>query len=417
MPCELSGGIIAMATIQKRNNTYRIRVSSGYDIHGKQIMHTLTWKPEPHMTERQIKKELERQAVLFEEECASGLAARPIKFEELMNSWFKECAELRLKPNTITGYHSMEPRIIKALGHIRMDKLTARDIQKFIISLCECKRHDTQDKNDGKLSTKTIKLYKSFISTVCTYAVKMNIIKENPCKNVTIPKVITPEKEFYSIEETQRLFDLFEKEDKSNFIFVCFFTLAIYTGFRLGELLGLEWKDVNFDANVISVCRTCLFNKNKGGNYTETPKTAQSVRSLKVPQEIIDILSEWKDLQDKQHEQAGNLWTETDRIFTKWNGETLRRSAPRDYFVKFCERTGMRYVSNHSMRHLNASLLINAGIDVKTVQSCLGHSTPVTTLQVYSHAFQSAQAVAMQAVANAIPLNRKKINEKVAAAS
>ena len=100
-----------MATIQKRNNTYRIRVSSGYDIHGKQIMHTRTWKPEPHMTERQIKKELERQAVLFEEECASGLAAKPIKFEELMNSWFKECAELRLKPNTITGYHSMEPRI------------------------------------------------------------------------------------------------------------------------------------------------------------------------------------------------------------------------------------------------------------------------------------------------------------------
>ena len=87
------------------------------------------------------------------------------------------------------------------------------------------------------------------------------------------------------------------------------------------------------------------------------------------------------------------------------------------FLVKFCERTGMRYVSNHSMRHLNASLLINAGIDVKTVQSCLGHSTPVTTLQVYSHAFQSAQAVAMQAVANAIPLNRKKMNEKVAAAS
>ena len=71
-----------MATIQKRNNTYRIRVSCGYDIHGKQIMHTRTWTPEPHMTERQIKKELERQAVLFEEECAGGNKVSAIKFED-----------------------------------------------------------------------------------------------------------------------------------------------------------------------------------------------------------------------------------------------------------------------------------------------------------------------------------------------
>lgn len=64
----------------------------------------------------------------------------------------------------------------------------------------------------------------------------------------------------------------------------------------------------------------------------------------------------------------------------------------------------MRYVSNHSMRHLNASLLINAGVDVKTVQSCLGHSTPTTTLSVYLHMFQTAQAAAMEAVAEALPL-------------
>ena len=406
-----------MASIKKRGTSYLIKVSLGYSADGNQQAKFLTWTPPAGMTKRQIEKELNRQAVLFEEQCASGYAAKAVKFEEFMDQWFTEYAELTLKPNTVTGYRSMKPRIIKALGHIRMDKLTTRDIQKFIVDLCDTKRFDTQDKNDGKLSTKTIKLYKSFISTVCSYAVKMNVIKDNPCRNVTIPKVVSPEKEFYTIEETQQLFDLFEKEDKCNYIFVCFFTLAIYTGFRLGELLGLEWKDVNFDANVISVCRTSLYNKKKGGIYTETPKTAQSVRSLKVPEEVMDFLRKWQGLQAKQKEQAGDLWTDNDRIFTKWNGDPLHRSAPRNYFVKFCEKTGMRYVSCHSMRHLNASLLINAGIDVKTVQSCLGHSTPVTTLQVYSHAFQSAQAVAMQAVANAIPLNRKKTSEKVAAAS
>ncbi|MBP3854809.1 MAG: site-specific integrase, partial [Ruminiclostridium sp.] len=108
-----------------------------------------------------------------------------------------------------------------------------------------------------------------------------------------------------------------------------------------------------FDANVISVCRTSLYNKSKGGIYTETPKTAQSVRSLKVPEEVMDFLRKWQGLQTKQKEQAGDLWTDNDRIFTKWNGDPLHRSAPRNYFVKFCERTGMRYVSCHSMRHIN----------------------------------------------------------------
>ena len=186
--------------------------------------------------------------------------------------------------------------------------------------------------------------------------------------------------------------------------YVCFYTLAIYTGFRLGELMGLEWKDINFETNVITVNRTCLYSKAKGGLYTETPKTAQSLRSLKIPQAVIDMLVKWRSLQDIQHKKIGSQWIETDRIFTKWNGLTLDRSAPGYFFKQFCNRTGMRYVSNHSFRHLNASLLINSGIDVKTVQSCLGHSTATTTLQIYAHTFQSAQAAAMEAVAEALPL-------------
>ena len=394
-----------MANIQKRGNSYRIKVSCGYDTHGKQVIQSMTWKPpDENMTERQIEKELQRQAVLFEEECLKGNVVAAIKFEDFARQWFKEYAEISLKQRTVEGYHQMEKRIYKAIGHIRMDKLTARHIQKFILSLCNAEREDGRDRNGGKLSTKTIKLYKSMISTICEYGVKMQMISTNPCKNVTIPKVITPEKEYYSIEEAQQLFDLFSLEPEENYKYVCFYTLAIYTGFRLGELMGLEWKDINFETNVITVNRTCLYSKAKGGLYTETPKTAQSLRSLKIPQAVIDMLVKWRSLQDIQHKKIGSQWIETDRIFTKWNGLTLDRSAPGYFFKQFCNRTGMRYVSNHSFRHLNASLLINSGSDVKTVQSCLGHSTATTTLQIYAHTFQSAQAAAMEAVAEALPL-------------
>ena len=394
-----------MANIQNRGNSYRIKVSCGYDTHGKQVIQSMTWKPDEKMTEKQIEKELNRQAVLFEEACMKGNVVATIKFEDFARQWFKEYAEIKLKQRTVEGYHQMEKRIYKAIGHIRLDKLTTRHIQKFILELCDAEREDGRNRNGGRLSTKTIKLYKSMISTICDYAVKMQMISTNPCKNVTIPKVVTPEKDYYSIEEAQHLMELFNQESEENYKYVCFFILAIYTGFRLGELLGLEWKDVNFETNVITVNRTCLYSKAKGGLYTETPKTKQSMRSLKVPQGVIDMLKRWYDLQDKQRKKVGSKWIETDRIFTKWNGLTLDRTAPGYYYKRFCERTGIRYVSTHSMRHLNASLLINAGIDVKTVQSCLGHSTATTTLQIYSHTFQSAQAAAMNAVAEALPLN------------
>ena len=395
-----------MATVQKRGNSYRIKVSCGYSSDGRQIVQSMTWKPDEKMTERQIEKELQRQVVHFEEACLKGNVVATIKFEDFARQWFAEYAEIRLKQRTIEGYHQMEKRIYKAIGHIRLDKLTTRHIQKFIVDLCSAKREDGRDRNGGKLSTKTIKLYKSMISTICDYAVKMQMIPVNPCRNVTIPRVVTPEKDFYSIEEAQQMLDLFQKEDEDNFKYVCFYTLAVYTGFRLGELIGLEWKDINFETNVITVNRTCLYSKSKGGLYTETPKTPQSMRSLKVPQGVIDMLLKWKGLQAIQRSNVGSKWIETDRVFTKWNGLTLDRSAPGYYFKRFCERTGMRYVSNHSMRHLNASLLINAGVDVKTVQSCLGHSTATTTLQIYAHSFQTAQAAAMDAVAEALPLSR-----------
>jgi len=402
-----------MATIQKRGNNYRIKVSCGYDTQGKQVIQSMTWKPDDKMTEKQIEKELQRQVVLFEEACLKGNVIATVKFEDFSKQWFKEYAEIKLKQRTIEGYHQMEKRIYKAIGHIRLDKLTPRHIQKFILELCNADREDGRNKNDGKLASKTIKLYKSMISTICDYAVKMQMISSNPCKNVTIPKVITPEKEYYSIEEAQHLFELFKQEDKNNYKYVCFYTVAIYTGFRLGEILGLEWKDVNFYTNVITVNRTCLYSKAKGGLYTETPKTSLSMRSLKVPQGVMDVLKKWHELQDEQRIKVGDKWIETDRIFTKWNGLTLDRTAPGYFFKRFCSRTGMRYVSNHSFRHLNASLLINAGIDVKTVQSCLGHSVASTTLNLYCHTFQSAQAAAMEAVADALTLEINK-SEKTA---
>ena len=98
----------------------------------------------------------------------------------------------------------------------------------------------------------------------------------------------------------------------------------------------------------------------------------------------------------------GSKYIDEDRLFTRWNGGPMDLTAPYYYFKALCKRTGIRFVNIHSFRHLNASLLINSGVDVKTVQSCLGHSDVTTTLNIYAHTFQESQAKAMDAVANAI---------------
>lgn len=395
-----------MAFVRKRGNTYQIRVSCGYDSKGNQVEQSMTWKPEPGMTERQIEKALRKAVVNFEEDCINGHVTSSIKFEDFTEQWFKEYAEIKLKPKTIEGYRYMSKRIYKAIGHLRLDKVTPRDIQKFILEMTKEKRCDGRNKRNGRLSAKTIKLHISMISTIFDYAIKMQLVKNNPCRAVTLPKPDGEKREVYTLEEVQKLFELFEKEPESNYKYVLFYTLAIYTGFRRGELLGLEWKDFDFDANMVTVNRTSLYSKKAGGTYTETPKTETSYRTLKLPDEVMEMLLKWKELQNIQRRKVGSKWIETDRIFTKWNGLTLDGTAPGYFFKRFCERTGMRYVCNHSFRHFNASVLISNGIDVKTVQSCLGHSTATTTLQIYAHTFQAAQIRAMDTVANAISMKK-----------
>ena len=118
-----------MATIRKRGNTYQIRVSCGYDTSGNQVIQTMTWKPADSMNERQIEKELTRQAVLFEEECKRGQITSAVKFEKFAEQWFEEYAKVNLRPTSYARMKQLTKRVYPAIGHKRLDKITARDIQ------------------------------------------------------------------------------------------------------------------------------------------------------------------------------------------------------------------------------------------------------------------------------------------------
>lgn len=461
-----------MATIKKRTGktgtSYLIRSSCGYDTAGNQVVKSMTWKPEPGMTPRQIEKELNRQAVLFDEQCAAqGAGNGNIKFETLAEQWLTEYAEPNNRARTVARLRQLCPRTFAAIGHIRVDKLTARHVQSFINNLSEegisdrrsfaspkQSFHDTLSEsgmtqkalseasgisrttisslcrgervalataeklsealkkptkalftleipNTG-LSPKTIQHYLSFVSSVMDYAFRFGMIRENPCKRVSVPSAPAQERDCYTLEEAQHFLDSLQQAPTK---YRAFFTLAIYGGFRRGELLGLEWEDIDFQNHIVKIRRTSLYLKDRG-TFTDETKTKKSRRTLKLPLCVFAVLREHYVEQATERLRMGDQWKDHGRLFTHLDGSPMHPNTPYHWLKRFCEETGQRFLGVHAFRHLNASLLINSGADIKTISSSLGHSQVTTTLNIYAHTFEEAQAKASEAVADLLAVKR-----------
>ncbi len=395
-----------MAAIRKRSNgSYEIKVSCGYDVKGRQHNQYRSYYPEPGMTQKQIEKEVNRIAVLFEEECKKGQITAAVKFETFAEQWFEEYANISLRPTTLARMRQLTKRISPELGHKRMDKITAREIQRFITDLIVKGRHERTGK---PLSRKTAVHHLSFISDVFTYAIRMGMLCDNPCRRVFIPKQEQDEKQIYTLEEVAVLFDNLGSEPLKYKVFLL---LAIYTGFRRSEMLGLEWKDIDFENELIHVRRTSQYTSAKG-IYTDTTKTKKSKRVSKMPTSIMDMLRRFKAEQESEAERLGTKWEDHDRLFTKWNGAPMNPQTPFEWLKGYCKRIGVQFHNIHSLRHLHASLLIFEGVDVVAVSADMGHSVVGTTLNLYSHMFQEARARNCDAISNALSFTNDPARER-----
>ena len=334
-----------MATIRKRGKTYQIRVSTGYDALYRQVVRTKTWKPKPGISDKQIEAELNKQAVMFEELCTRGIVPSNMKFQELAEKWFDEYAVVNLKKSSVQRLRGVTKRIYSAFGHIRVDKITRGQIQAFIDDLA---RNGKNFLNGQPLYRKTIIHHLNLLSDVFNYAIRLEMIEDNPCKNIFVPKGRKKEKEIYTVEEMKQLFAL--AEEYGTLDYRAFLTLAVYSGFRSGELMGLEWKDIDWDNNVISVRRTANYTATDG-TYTDTPKTKKSVRSLKLPDVVFDRLRELRMQQLENKEIFGTKWVDSDRIFVNKLGKPLYKGEPYKWQKKLTEEHGMKFCDIHSLRH------------------------------------------------------------------
>lgn len=395
-----------MATIRRRpNGTYEIKVSCGYGVDGKQRNQYKSYKPEPGMTKRQIEKEVQRQAILFEEDCKRGQITAAVKFETFAEQWFEEYAKVNLRPTSYARMKQLTKRVYPAIGHKRLDKITARDIQKFITDMLTKGRN----LNNGKpLSRKTAVHHLSFISDVFSYAVRMGMLCDNPCRRVFVPKQEQEEKQIYTIEQVKILYENLKSEPMKYQVYLL---LSIYSGYRRSEMLGLEWKDIDFEHDLIHVRRTSQYTSEKG-IYTDTTKTRKSKRVSKMPASIMNLLRQFKADQNEEARRLGTKWEDYDRLFTKWNGAPMNPQTPFEWLKGYCERIGIPFRNIHSLRHLHASLLIFEGVDVVAVSEDMGHSVVGTTLNLYSHMFQEAKARNCDAISNALSFTNEANTEE-----
>ena len=395
-----------MATIRRRpNGTYEIKVSCGYGVDGKQRNQYKSYKPEPGMTKRQIEKEMQRQAILFEEDCKRGQITAAVKFETFAEQWFEEYAKVNLRPTSYARMKQLTKRVYPAIGHKRLDKITARDIQKFITDMLT----NGRNLNNGKpLSRKTAVHHLSFISDVFSYAVRMGMLCDNPCRRVFVPKQEQEEKQIYTIEQVKILYENLKSEPMK---YQAYLLLSIYSGYRRSEMLGLEWKDIDFEHDLIHVRRTSQYTSEKG-IYTDTTKTRKSKRVSKMPASIMNLLRQFKADQNEEARRLGTKWEDYDRLFTKWNGAPMNPQTPFEWLKGYCERIGISFRNIHSLRHLHASLLIFEGVDVVAVSEDMGHSVVGTTLNLYSHMFQEAKARNCDAISNALSFTNEANTEE-----
>lgn len=395
-----------MATIRRRpNGTYEIKVSCGYGVDGKQRNQYKSYKPEPGMTKRQIEKEMQRQAILFEEDCKRGQITAAVKFETFAEQWFEEYAKVNLRPTSYARMKQLTKRVYPTIGHKRLDKITARDIQKFITDMLT----NGRNLNNGKpLSRKTAVHHLSFISDVFSYAVRMGMLCDNPCRRVFVPKQEQEEKQIYTIEQVKILYENLKSEPMK---YQAYLLLSIYSGYRRSEMLGLEWKDIDFEHDLIHVRRTSQYTSEKG-IYTDTTKTRKSKRVSKMPASIMNLLRQFKADQNEEARRLGTKWEDYDRLFTKWNGAPMNPQTPFEWLKGYCERIGIPFRNIHSLRHLHASLLIFEGVDVVAVSEDMGHSVVGTTLNLYSHMFQEAKARNCDAISNALSFTNEANTEE-----
>ena len=349
----------------KEYTYYEARYTEGFDPRtGKQIQRSISDKSKKVVAQK-------LKAALAAIDAGTYKAPCKMTVAQWLDIWVAEYLN-SVKPLTKHNYNKQVQKHLKpALGAARLETLDTHTIQRFYNSLIA-----------SGLSPKTVKNVHGILHCALQQAIACDYIYRNPADACKLPKVTKPEIKPLEPEEIARLLKEAEQDDYCNL-----FIVAMFTGMRQGELLGLAWECVDFKSGIITVKQQLQC---KDGNYfLETPKSGKNRTILPAPI-VMDALRNQMERQRKEQEQAGEMWdNQFNLVFTDALGKYLVRRTVVKHFKKISQRAGISDDARfHDLRHSFAVSSLYAGDDIKTVQANLGHATAQFTLDVYGHVTQ-----------------------------
>ena len=386
-------------SIEKRGDSYRLVCVVGYNLQGRPIKKSKT----VHCSKKEAKIELAK----FVADVQKGMyvEGKSLKFTDFVEIWKRDYGSKELAPSTYKRYLGiLESRIIPFFGHFRVDKIKPTDIMQFYDLLSKdtqiVRRKDNNGKKTGKpLSPKTILEHHRLLRAMLQKAVYWQMIVSNPAERVQAPKTKKPKRKYYDDEQSKALISGLMELTEEQFKYKVAIILTIFTGVRLGELMGLEWDDINFREGIVSINRSSQYLADKGV-FTKVPKTDSSIRDVAIPDFVVSLLEEYKCWYDEQKYQYGELWVDSNRLFVQADGRPMHPSTISKWFEKFVAQIGLPVINFHGLRHTNATLLIAQNIDVSVVAARLGHAQITTTLNFYVHPIISHNKTAGFALEN-----------------
>lgn len=378
-------GTIRKKTITRNGKKYEYweaRYTSGVDPGtGRQLQRSITGK-----TQKEVAQKLKAATTAID----SGTYTAPSR--QTVGQWLDAWLDTycgNIKPRTLEIYQSdIRVHIKPALGAIRLEALSTQMLQNFYNTLAkegrEIKKRDKKGKitvTKAPLSPKTVKNIHGVLHKALQQAVSIGLLRFNPADACTLPRI--EKKEICPLDETETA--AFLEQIRGNRL-EPLFVVTLFTGLREGEVMGLMWECVDFDAGTITINKQLqLHNPVHGGAHQLGPTKNSKSRIITPAPSVMALLRRHRAAQAAEQLKAGILWQHTGLVFVDEIGRPYTKASVYRAFKRMAAAIGRPDARFHDLRHSYAVAAIRAGDDIKTVQENLGHATASFTLDVYGH--------------------------------
>jgi integrase len=314
-------------------------------------------------TRKEVQEKL--KVALREQQQSTLITAPKQTLAQFLTEWLENSQRQSVRPRTYERYEELvRLHIVPALGRHELQKLSAQHLQAFYAK-----------KVGEGLSATTVNHFHNVLHKALDTAVKWNLVARNVCDLVSPPRRKQFEVQPLSLDQVHKLLSVV----KGHYM-EALFKLALATGLRRGELMGLKWQDINFDTGVLQVRRILsrVPTKMPGKGYVEAePKTQKSRRSIVIAPFALEALQQHRVSQLEAKVTAGSAWQEHDYVFCTSIGTHLNPTRDiLDQLKVLLKKAGLPNIRFHDLRHSAATLLLSVGVHPKVVQERFEPSTP-----------------------------------------